>query len=212
MNCIILFSAPAAGKGTISEYIRKKYNIDHISISDVLRKGAIENSKYKKEINDALDHGTLVDDDILFCLLKERLMVQKEDYILEGTPRTIEQAKRYDKLLEELNINLSKVIYIDADREVTRDRILNRLVCNNCNTVYNLKKDNITDNKCNICGSELSKRKDDNLEVYDFRYKLFTNRTKPLIDYYKEKNLLYVINNNTDINEAYNQVDNILGR
>lgn len=212
MNCIILFSAPAAGKGTISEYIKKKYNIDHISASDVLRDGEKESSEYKKKITDALDHGTFVDDDILLDLLRKKLVNQKQDFILDGTPRTINQANKIGILLDELNICLSKVIYINVDRTVAEDRILNRLICTSCDSVYNKKIDDITNNKCEKCGNELSTRKDDSLEVYDFRYKTFVEKTKPLINYYKDKNLLYVVNNNSTIIDAYNQIDDILRR
>lgn len=212
MNCIILFSAPAAGKGTISEYIKKNYNIEHVSASNVLRSGLVSHPEYEDEINYALNNGTFVDDDILFELLKNKISGLKKDYIIEGTPRTIDQATRYESLLNELGINLSKVIYVNVDKEIAEDRILNRLTCYKCGSVYNKKVDNISNNKCNACNSELSKRKDDNLEVYSARYNTFIEKTKPLIDYYDKKGLLYVVNNNSDINDAYNQIDNILGR
>lgn len=212
MNCIILFSAPAAGKGTISEYIKNKYNIDHISASDVLRDGEKFSSEYRTKIVEALDHGTFVDDDILLDLLKKRLINQKQDFILDGTPRTMNQANKIEVLLDELNINLSKVIYINVDKKVAEDRILNRVICTSCDSVYNKKNDNIKNNKCKKCGSELSTRKDDSLEVYNLRYKTFVEKTKPLIKYYKDKNLLYVVNNNTTIIDAYNQIDDIIRR
>ncbi len=210
MNCIILFSAPAAGKGTISEYIEKKYNIDHISASDIIKAGLINHPEYETQINNCLSNGTLISDDILFELLKERLIIQKKDYIMDGTPRTIDQAVRYEKLLNELGINLLKVIYINVEKQIAQDRIINRLICENCGSVYNKKNDKIVDNKCNVCNSVLSKRKDDDLQIYDTRYNIFLEKTKPLIDYYDKKGLLYVVNNNSDIAEAYNQVDSIL--
>lgn len=207
MKNIILISAPAGGKGTISKYIKDKYNFEHISIGDLLRNEVSKETEIGKKIDNDLKKGLLIDDNLLFEVLGNKLKKQKNNFILDGTPRTKSQAIKYMELLKSLNIELDKVIYVSVDKDVAESRISNRLVCSNCSSVYNSLRDNIKDNICPNCGEELKKRNDDKKATFEKRYEIFEKEVSELIDFFGNK--VYTITNNSDISEAYKQIDNI---
>ncbi len=207
MNNIILLAAPAGGKGTISKYISDKYKYEHISIGDLFRSEVNNNTDIGKKIASKMQKGLLIDDDIMFDVLRNRLINQNKDFIIDGVPRTLSQAKGYDKLLKELNINLERVIYISVDKEVALSRIKSRRICNKCGRVYNIDKDEINENKCLKCNSELSIRDDDNEVTFEKRYELFKNEADFLLEYYKDK--VCEVKNNTKRRDAYKQIDDI---
>lgn len=207
MNCVVLISTPAGGKGTISDYINKKYNYEHISVGDLLRDEVENNTDLGKKVSKTLSEGKLVNDDEIFPLLEGKLSLQKNNFILDGTPRKLDQAIKFDKLMEKLNINLIKVIFIKTDKKIAIKRMEDRFVCEYCNESYSKENSNI----CKICGKPLTKREDDNLDVFEKRYNTFIKETIPVVDYYKEKGLLSIIDNNSTLNNLFNQVDKILG-
>lgn len=207
MECIILIAAPAAGKGTISKYIEEKYNFKHISTGDLLRKEIKNNTEIGKKINSLLEKGSLVDDNIIKEVFENELRKSRKNIILDGFPRTINQAKmldEIDKLYDKIKV--SKVIYIDIDKNIAIDRIENRLICEDCGCSYNKKI--ITKDICTRCGGNLISRSDDNEETFLDRYNTFLNETKPLLDYYGDK--VVTIYNNTTLEDVYKSVDEIL--
>lgn len=215
MKSIIFIAPPAAGKGTHSMLVKEEYNIPSISTGDLLRAARNEDSLIGEKIRKAQDSGLLVDDDIVIELLKQRL--NKEDcyngYILDGFPRNIEQAKAYDELLQEINKELGFVIYIDVDKELAKKRTLGRLSCSNCGSVYN---DMIDESKpknngyCDKCNSALSKRSDDNEETFDIRFDTYIEQTKPLIDYYNGKGVLYTVDGSINKFITFEEIKKIL--
>ena len=209
MNSIIFISAPGAGKGTISKYIEEKYNMNHISTGDLLREEMKNDSPLSKEIKDKVNKGLLVDDELLFKLLENKLQNQTKDFILDGTPRNLNQAVMYDELTKKLNINILDVIYIDVLKEVLEKRVTGRLICKDCNSIFNKYLDNELDGICDKCGGVLFKRKDDEIDVFENRYNTFISETKPLKEYYNNKNILKTITNNDDIENTYKQIDDI---
>lgn len=199
MRNIILIAAPAAGKGTLSEMLVEKYNYAHISTGDLLRDASKEETKLGKKISEMLQSGALVTNEIVFDLLEKRLM--KDDtnngYILDGFPRTLEQAEMYDETIKKLNKDLGVVIVLEADYETLEKRIVGRMLCEDCGSVYNTltgvntpKEEGI----CDKCGGKLYKRSDDNAESFKTRYETYIEKTKPLIDFYKEKGILHFVN------------------
>lgn len=206
MKCIILIAAPAAGKGTISKYIEDKYNYKHISTGDLLREEVKNNTEIGKVIEPLLLKGSLVGDNIIEEVLLRELLKTNSNIILDGYPRTLNQAKKLDELLNKANVELSNVINIDIDKEIAIERITNRLVCDNCKSVYNKKL--IKENICTKCGGNLSSRSDDNKETFLDRYDTFLKETKPLINYYKDK--LVTIYNNSSLEDIFKNVDGIL--
>ena len=199
MKNIILIAAPAAGKGTLSEMLVEKYGYAHISTGDLLRDASKEESKLGNKISDILQKGELVTDEIVFELLENRL--RREDtrngYILDGFPRTLEQAKKYDEMIERLQKDLGVVIVLESDYETLKKRIVGRMLCESCGSVYNTLTGVNTpkeENKCDKCGGNLYKRSDDNEESFKTRYETYLEKTKPLIEFYKEKGILHFVN------------------
>ena len=207
MKCIILIAAPAAGKGTISKYIEDKYNYKHISTGDLLRKEIKNNTNIGKRIKSILDKGSLVGDDIIKEVFEKEFKKTKSNIILDGIPRTLAQAKMLDMLDENNdNIEIDKVIHIDIDKDIAVERIENRLICENCGSVFSKKL--INNNICTKCGDSLISRNDDNKETFLDRYDTFIKETKPLLNYYKDK--VITIYNNGTLDDIYKDVDSII--
>lgn len=216
MKGIIFIAPPAAGKGTQSKLVSEKYNIPHISTGDLLR-SVIETGSYLgKSIKAEIDKGHFVSDELILELLKQRL--SKDDcnngYILDGYPRNLNQAKEYDKLLESLNKELGYVILLDLDKETAKKRIVGRLSCKNCGSVYNeLIEDTMPKNKgiCDKCNIELSKRNDDNEETFEERFEIYLRQTEPLINYYENKGCLYRVNSGVRKERIFEEIVRIIG-
>ncbi len=216
MKSIIFIAPPAAGKGTQSKLISKKYNIPHISIGDLLRYSINSEDESSKKINEYMEKGLLVSDDIILNLLKNRLKQQDciSGYILDGFPRNVNQAKEYDKLLEKLDKDLGLVILLDIDKEILKNRIVGRLSCNKCGSVYNeLIKETKPKNVglCDKCNLKLSKRIDDNEETFEMRYNTYLKETEPLINYYDDKGCLYRVNANINADLIFKEIQSIIG-
>ena len=216
MRNIILIAPPAAGKGTQAELLEQKYNIPHISTGDLLRNEINNDSDLSKKIKESIDNGLFVEDKIVLELLDKR--INNEDcnkgYILDGFPRTLNQAILYNDYLEKNN-QKAIAILINLDKEVAKSRINSRLSCSNCGRVYNLNDSSLKPSKQNICdncGSSLTKRKDDNEETYEIRYNEYVEDTEPIINYYQEKNFLYIVDGNKNVDSIQNQIINILNK
>lgn len=202
MKNIILIAAPAAGKGTLSSLLVEKYAYQHISTGDLLRDVSKEESELGIKVSNLLKTGELVSDEIVFELLKKRLL--KEDtlngYILDGFPRTLEQAYKYDEMIKELNKDLGLVVVLNTDYETLKKRIVGRVLCKECGSIYNTLTGVNTpkvENICDKCGGSLYKRSDDNEISFKTRYETYLEKTEPLIEYYKEKGNLHFINSSS---------------
>ena len=204
---ILFIAPPAGGKGTLSKKLSEKYGYVHISSGDLLRSVA-ETDKLYEEIRACMSQGKLVDDEIIFELLETKLKSAK-NFILDGFPRNIEQAKKLDVALEELNIPLDLVIYIDVPFDICQKRILGRLNCPQCGTIYNkFFKNTVEDGICDNCGSPLEARLDDNEEAFKKRYDTFLTDTVPLKEYYQKCGKLVVIDGKDDPFESVVSVIN----
>lgn len=216
MKNIILIAAPAAGKGTEAVKLKEEFNIPHISTGDLLRASASKGDELGKQIDELIKNGQFVSDEIVLELLKRRITEKdcENGYILDGFPRNIEQAKAYDKILEELNKDIGIVIVLDIDKEIAKSRISGRYSCKNCGKVYNLNNlelKPINEGLCDICNIELTRRKDDDPEVYEERYNTYLKQTEPLIDYYNVKGIVKHVNSGISADNTHNQVIRILG-
>lgn len=216
MKNIIFIAPPAVGKGTVSARICDKYNIPHISTGDLLRDEIKNSTKLGLEIKDAMARGEFVSDEVITKLLKKRLSNKdcKKGYILDGYPRNVNQAIVYDKLLEELDFDLGKVILLDIDKDVAMQRALSRLVCSKCGLSYNLLNKELSPVKegiCDSCGSPLKSRSDDNEETFINRFNTYMNETFPLVDYYEKKNNLVKINvTDKNSDEVFEEVEKVI--
>lgn len=215
MKNIIFIAPPSAGKGTISKMLTDTYQMAHISTGDLLRDATNSESEIGNYIKNQMQSGALVSDEIILDLLKNR--IRKDDcndgYILDGFPRNVEQAIAYDNILKELNKDLGYVFLLDVDKELAKKRIVGRISCPQCGTIYNAymeetkpKKDGICD-KCNI---SLVKRDDDNEETFEKRFTTYLEKTEPLINYYKEKGVLYTIPANCGKESTFAAIKKVL--
>ncbi|MGE5456056.1 MAG: adenylate kinase family protein [Ignavibacteriales bacterium] len=215
MRSIILLAPPAAGKGTQSDLICNKYNVPHISTGDLLRAAVRENHPSAQIINDLMNSGALVTDDIILDLLKERLAKSDCDngYVLDGFPRNVPQAVAYEEILKNISKELGDVILLDIDRELAKKRIVGRLSCPACGSVYNSMFDETkpkVENACDNCHSELTKRDDDNEETFDKRFDAYVEKAKPLIDYYNNKGVLHRIDSGINKEYTFNEIEKII--
>ena len=208
MSNILLISAPGAGKGVTSEYLKEKYNMVHMSIGNLLREESEKNISLKEK----LANGEFIDNNIVYSLFYKFLEDNKgSSFIFEGFPRLMEQVKPFLDILSEHDIILDKIIFIDIDKDIALRRITGRLMCKNCNEIYNKYVDNLENNKCKVCGGSLYTRDDDKVETYENRYKLFKEKTMPVVEYLSDKYDIYTVSNNGTFDEIKSQIDNIMG-
>ena len=214
MKNIIFIAPPAAGKGTMAEILIEKYGYKHISTGEILRGMAQKKDDFGKDLSARLKTGKLISDDIVYEALKRRLSESDLDngFILDGFPRNIEQAREYDKILNDINKDLGVVIYLETPREVLEKRIVGRRMCSKCGATYNVLTGVNTpkvENVCDKCGAELYQRNDDNEESFKVRYDTFIEHTYPLLEYYKERNVLYRVTS-VDVDNTIKEIEAII--
>lgn len=192
---IIMLGAPGTGKGTVATSLQKKLGVKQISTGDIFRK----NIKEKTELGVLAEHyiskGDLVPDDITIKIVEERISMPdvEKGMILDGFPRTVEQAIELDKFLENQGKAVDKVIDLTTPKEEIVERIVNRRVCSNqeCKTIYNLiLTPPRQEGFCDVCGSKLIKREDDTEETVRVRLENYFELTNPLVEYYEKQNKL----------------------
>ncbi len=184
MKNVILLAPPAAGKGTLAKTLCEKYGYVSISTGDLLREKAQED----KELSAMLKTGKLVSDELVFDVLKAKLnKLGNTPYILDGFPRTINQAVMYDEMISDIGKDLGVVIYLDIDKEILKQRVTTRLTCPNCKSTFSTVNEGFIPKKegiCDKCNSKLVQREDDTEEAFEKRYEEFLAKTAPLVDYY----------------------------
>ena len=184
----VILGAPGAGKGTRAEYICEKTGMVHISTGTLVRENKVVYEKYKERMN----KGYLLSDDIINGLLEERLNRPdvSNGFILDGYPRTLEQAEKLNEFLDKINMKISKVLLIDADSEIIYDRILGRKICPKCEKIYNRVTAGEANNLCQVCGEGLVTRKDDNTDTLKNRIDAYYEHADEIIKYYDNLRLL----------------------
>lgn len=196
---IIIFGPPGIGKGSISSLIKEKCGIPHIATGKILREST------DKKIKDYMEKGLLVPDKEVMRIVEKRLKEKdcKKGFILDGFPRTTEQAK----FLDEMKVKIDIVFNLIADIEVIIARLSGRLICPKCGAIYHIK--NIPPKKegiCDKCGSKLVQRTDDKPEVIKNRMVVYQNQTKELIDFYRIKGLLVDVNGEGDLSAIFKDI------
>ncbi len=206
---LILFGAPGVGKGTQAKLISSKLNIPHISTGDILRQSVKDQTELGKKAQEIMNRGDLVPDDIMIGIIQDRL--HKSDcakgFILDGFPRTVNQAIALDKLLKEMNFSDVSVVNITADDNELVSRIGDRRACKNCGQIFALK-DIKGKTNCPSCNAENSfhLRDDDKEEVVRNRLEVFRQNTEPVLDYYNKQNIVKSIEGLGSIEEVSKKV------
>lgn len=207
---ILIMGGPGAGKGTMSAKIVEKFNVNHISTGDIFRSEIGNGTALGLEAKGYMDKGMLVPDELVNNMVKsylENLEDKKNGYLLDGYPRTLDQAKAFDELSANSDLAIDKVIAMDIAFDVLAGRITGRRLCKQCGEIYHLQsKPPKVANVCDVCGGELYQRKDDTVESLTVRLDEYTKQTAPVLDYYANKGIVSKINADQPIENVWNDV------
>ncbi len=210
---VILLGPPGAGKGTQAESIVKNYGLAYVSTGDILRKAVKEETPLGSKAREYMDQGQLVPDNLVVEIVRERLMEPdcSKGALLDGFPRTVDQAVFLDQALPDIGTKIDSVLLIDVEEDELIERLTGRRVCCDCGANYHLKfKPPKVRNVCDQCGGNLYQRDDDTLETVKERLDVYKKQTEPLIKFYQDKGLISEVNGNQDINGVYEQINSIL--
>jgi adenylate kinase len=202
---LLLFGAPGVGKGTQAKLLSSKFNIPHISTGDILRQAVKDETELGKKAQEIMSRGDLVPDDVMIGIIKYRL--HKNDcqsgFIIDGFPRTTNQAVELDKLLQEMNITDIKLINIFADEEEIVHRLNSRRACKVCGNIFTLAEIENSDH-CPNCNARESfyLRDDDKQEVVRKRLDIFRKSTEPVLKYYEKQGKVISINGLGSVDEV----------
>ena len=213
---MIFLGPPASGKGTQTDRLSKELNLPHIDTGKLLRAEIAADSEEGRIAKGFMDQGQLVPADLVAQIIIKKIFSPeaKNGYILDGFPRSIEQAEILENALaksDAANSDKRIVVKLVVDKNSLLDRIVNRRMCKKCNKIYNLKtmppkKEGI----CDDCGGELYQRTDDNRETASKRFDTYNKETAPLSDYYEKKGLLVNVNADGNPNEVYKSILNAI--
>ncbi|MCA0993604.1 MULTISPECIES: adenylate kinase [Bacillales] len=210
---LVLMGLPGVGKGTQAEKIVEKYGIPHISTGDMFRAAIKEGTPLGLKAKEYMDSGNLVPDEVTIGIVRERL--GKDDcekgFLLDGFPRTVAQADALETILSDLGKKLNYVINISVEEDQLMQRLTGRRVCRNCGATYHAvfnppKEEGV----CDKCGGELYQRDDDKEETVRTRLEVNKQQQQPLLTFYEGKGYLKTIDGNRDINEVFEDVDQLL--
>ncbi len=210
---IILMGLPGAGKGTQASEIVKKYPIPHISTGDMFRKAIKEETDLGKEAKSYMDRGELVPDEVTIGIVRERLAEEdaKKGFLLDGFPRTVEQADALNEILSDLDRKVDAVINIEVAEEELMNRLTGRRICEVCGTTYHLVfNPPKVEGVCDLDGGKLYQREDDNPETVANRLSVNVKQTKPLLDFYENQGVLKNIDGSRQIDNVTEDVIQIL--
>ena len=211
---LILLGLPGAGKGTQAARITKKYDLPHISTGDMFRAAMKNETELGKEAKKYMDAGDLVPDQVTNGIVEERL--DEDDaqtgFLLDGYPRTINQAQALEDMLEDKGRSLDTVLYIQVDKEILLERLTGRFICSNCGATYHkTNKQPEKEGVCDVCGStDFYQRDDDKPETVKRRIQVNEDQTNDLFDFYKDRGIVARVDGQGDPNDVFEDVKEIL--
>jgi len=206
---MIFLGPPGSGKGTQASKVAESLEIPHIDTGSMLREEIAAGTEEGKIAEQYINQGQLAPAGLVIQIIKNRLSRPdtKNGFILDGFPRSLEQAKGLDEILKDIDEQIDYVFNIDLDERILIDRMAYRRSCKKCGHKYNMKfNPPENDNKCNICGSELVQRADDNEETATKRIQTYKKETEPLINYYTEKRLIINVDGDREIYDIFEEI------
>lgn len=204
-----------AGKGTMSDLILKEYDIPHISTGDMLRDNVRNNTELSNLAKSYMDAGNLVPDDVIIAMVEKRL--QEDDcqkgYLLDGFPRTLVQAEAFEKIENKIGKPVECVIALEVGFDTLVERITGRRICQKCGAIYHIhNKPSKVEGICDVCGSELTQRKDDTVEQLTVRMDGYEKSTKPVIDFYDKRGIVSYIDASQETAAVFEKVKEALSK
>ena len=193
---ILLMGPPGAGKGTQAEKLTELFKIPHISTGDMFRKAQKDGTELGLKAKSYMEMGQLVPDEVTIGIVRERLAEEdcKNGFLLDGFPRTVQQADALEQILNDLGTHLDAVVNIEVAKDFLVERLTGRRVCRGCGATYHVKFNAPkVEGVCDKCGGEVIQRDDDKESVIRNRLSVFHEQTSPLIDYYGDKGLLVTV-------------------
>ena len=207
---VVLLGPPGAGKGTQAEILKKKYAVPHISTGDMLREAVKDGTAEGRKAKSYMDRGELVPDALVIEMVKVRLSRSdaKKGFLLDGFPRTKEQAENLDRMLRSIGKSIDAALYFKTSKEVILKRLCGRMVCRKCGKIYNIpnalpKKEGV----CDLCQGGLYQREDDKPETVLKRLKVYEDQTAALIEYYRANGLLRELAGDMDAAQLTHVID-----
>lgn len=211
---IFIMGAPGSGKGTFSSKIKEEYNLNHISTGDIFRANISQGTELGLQAKAYAEQGKLVPDEITNKMVKDYLATlsdKKNGYLLDGYPRTLDQAKAFEEMTDGTDLAVDVILAMDVPTDVLTRRITGRRTCKDCGEIYNIySKPTKVEGVCDRCGGELTQRKDDNEESLKVRLDEYSNNTEPVINYYEKKNMVSHINADASMDEIWSSVKEAL--
>ncbi|BBN97435.1 adenylate kinase [Sporolactobacillus terrae] len=211
---LILMGLPGAGKGTQAERIVDKFGYPHISTGDMFRAAIKGGTPLGKKAKSFIDQGALVPDEVTIGIVNERLSEKDtaKGFLLDGFPRTVEQAEALDQMMADKGQKIDAVLYIRVDPEKLMARLTGRRICSDCGATYHLVfNPPAKEGVCDKCGGALKQRADDNAATVHERLQVNMKQQQPLLDFYEAKGSLKTINGDQEINDVFQEVAAILG-
>ena len=196
-------------QGNAGKKIASRYGIAHVSTGDILRTEIGNGSILGKKAEEFVHSGKLVPDALIIDMIREEFKTDKfkTGFLMDGFPRTLEQAQKFSTLLAELEISIDKVINIVVDENEIIKRITGRIVCNDCKKIFKISDfEDETNLTCDICGSSLNKRRDDSEEIIKNRLEVYKKQTEPLVEFYRELGLLENVKGLGTENEIFERI------
>lgn len=211
---LVLMGLPGAGKGTQAEKIIAKYNIPQISTGDMFRQAIAKKTDLGLEAKSYMDKGELVPDEVTNGIVKERLAESdtEDGFLLDGFPRTLDQAEALDNMMQDLSKKIDAVIEIKVPEEVLVERLSGRYICRNCGATYHkIFNPPKVEGTCDRCGGhDFYQRDDDKPETVRNRISVNVKNNEPILEHYDKKGLLYSIDGNREIDEVFVEIQQIL--
>lgn len=207
---VVFLGPPGAGKGTQASRLARRWGLRHLSTGDLLRQAVEEGSPLGRKAQEYMDKGLLVPDEVVIGLIQEQLRGQRDGIVLDGFPRTLEQARALDRALEK-NGGVDRAIFFRINSEELIRRLSSRWTCRNCQAPYNLlTSPSREQGRCDKCGGELYQRPDDTPDGIRKRLEVYRAQTMPVIEYYKERGKLLEVDGGGEVEKVSQEVEKAL--